>query len=406
MEFAFTEEQQMIRDTAESFLKEVSTSEAIRSAMATDMGYDPELWKTICTDLYWQAIHIPEEYGGMGLGYVEMVAMMEQMGRYLLCSPFFSTVCLGANALIVAGTAEQKAEYLPQICEGKTATVAYTGASAAKFGGNWGADSIDVVAQPKGDQFILNGLIRFVPNGATSDILVIAARSPESQGEDGVSLFVLPADSDGVKCTVLPTMDQTSKQAEIVLENVAIPRSALMGEEGAAWTSLSTVIDLATIALAAEQMGGAQQVMDLTIEYTKERTQFNRPIAGFQAIKHKAADMMTRVEVARSGVYYAACVAQDAFAAASTGNASEENASEESTPGEFVNELPEAASITKSYCSDAYFKNTGEAIQMHGGVGFTWEYDVHLYFKRAKASEHFLGNGAYHRERLASMLLD
>jgi len=396
MEFAFTEEQQMIRDTAESFLQEVSTSEAIRTAMTTDMGYDPELWESICTDLYWQAIHIPEEFGGMGLGYVELVAMMEQMGRFLLCSPFFSTVCLAANALIIAGTEEQKASYLPQICEGKTATVAYTGASAAQRSGQWGADTINVIAEKTGDQFVLNGAVRFVADGATSDILVVAARSEGSQGEEGVSLFVLPADTVGVERIMLPTMDQTRKQAEIVFSDVSIPCNALMGSEGNAWSELSTVIDLATVALAAEQMGGAQQVMDLTVEYTKERKQFNRPIAGFQAIKHKAADMMTRVEVARSGVYYAACVAQDAFATAATGN----------NVGEFSEELPEAASIAKSYCSDAYFKNAGEAIQMHGGVGFTWEYDIHLYFKRAKASEHFLGNGTYHRERLASMLLD
>ncbi|OUS26914.1 acyl-CoA dehydrogenase [Gammaproteobacteria bacterium 45_16_T64] len=396
MEFAFTEEQLMIRDTAESFLKEVSTSEAIRTAMATDAGFDADLWKTICTDLYWQAIHIPEEFGGMGLGYVELVAMMEQMGRFLLCSPFFSTVCLGANALIIAGTEEQKALYLPQICEGKTATLAYTGLSAARSGGQWGAQTIDVVATSSGDEFVLNGTVRFVPDGASADILVIAARTAGSVGRDGVSLFVIPSDTAGVQRTLLKTMDQTRKQAEIVLDNVTVSASALMSKEGEAWTELSTVIDLATVALAAEQMGGAQQIMDMTVEYTKERTQFNRPIAGFQAIKHMAADMMTRVEVARSGVYYAACVAQDAFDLAATGN----------TDGEFSAELPEAASIAKSYCSDTYFKNAGDSIQMHGGVGFTWEYDVHLHFKRAKATEHQLGNGAYHRERIASLLLD
>jgi len=396
MEFAFTEEQKMIRDTAESFLQEVSTSEAIRAAMVTDKGYDPELWQSICNDLYWQAIHIPEEYGGMGLGYVELVAMMEQMGRFLLCSPFFSTVCLAANALIIAGTDEQKARYLPQICEGKTATVAYTGANAANRAGQWGSDTISLVAEKTGDQFVLNGAVRYVADGASSDVLIVAARSKGSQGDDGISLFVLPADTGGVELIMLPTMDQTRKQAEIIFNDVSLSSASIMGEEGRAWSDLSTVIDLATVALAAEQMGGAQQVMDHTVAYTKERTQFNRPIAGFQAIKHKAADMMARVEVARSGVYYAACVAQDAFELAATGNSA----------GEFAAELLEAASIAKSYCSDAFFKNTGEAIQMHGGVGFTWEYDVHLYFKRAKASEHFLGNGSYHRERLACMLLD
>lgn len=392
MEFAFTEEQQMIRDTAESFLAEVSTSEAIRTAMATEQGYDSELWQRICGELYWQAIHIPEEYGGMGLGYVELVAMLEQMGRYLLCSPFYSTVCLAANALIVAGNEDQKTEYLPKICEGLTATLAYTGTAAAIGGGQWRSEAITTIAKREGDQFFLNGTLRYVPDGTTADLLIIAARSEGSTEEEGVSLFAVPANLAGIERKTLPTMDQTRKQAEIVLNNVSVPTSALMGEEGQAWPQLEKVIDLATIALSAEQMGGAQQVLDMTVDYTKERTQFNRAIAGFQAIKHMAADMMTRVEVARSGVYYAACVAQEALDGSENG-------------GDLAGELSEAASIAKAYCSDAYFQSAGDALQMHGGVGFTWEYDVHLYFKRAKAAEHFLGNGAYHRERIAQLIL-
>lgn len=394
MDFAFTEEQLMIRDTAESFLAEVSTSEAIRAAMATDAGFDTELWQRICADMYWQAIHIPEEYGGLGLGYVELVAMLEQMGRFLLCSPFFSTVCLGTNALIVAGTDEQKAEFLPQICEGTTATLAYTGKAAGNFGGQWGSEAVEAIAKKDGDNYLLNGTLRYVADGATAQLLIVAARAEGTSGDEGVSLFVLPADTAGVERTWTPTVDQTRKQGEIVLNNVTVAASALMGAEGEAAANLAKVVDLATVAVAAEQMGGAAQVMDITIEYTKERTQFNRPIAGFQAIKHMAADMMTRVEVARSGVYYAACVAQDALGLGEEGQ------------GELAAELPEAASVAKSYCSDTYFKNAGDAIQMHGGVGFTWEYDVHMFFKRAKSSEHFLGNGAYHRERLAALLLD
>ncbi len=385
MEFAFTEEQQMIRDTAEAFLAEVSTSEAIRKAMATEQGYDDAVWQRICGEMYWQAIHIPEEYGGMGLGYVELVAMLEQMGRYLLCSPFYSTVCLATNALLVAGSDEQKAEYLPQICEGSlTGTLAYTGAS-----GRWGADAVEATFRRDGDSYVLNGELRYVPDGHTAGLLVVAARAEGSTGENGISLFLLPADSAGVSRSWLPTLDQTRKQAQISLANVAVPASALMGEEGAAWPQLSRIIDLATVAVAAEQMGGTQQVLDITVDYAKERSQFNRPIASFQAIKHKAADMMLRAEAARSAVYYAACVAQEAIEGS-----------------ELAGELPEAASIAKAYCSDAYFKNAGEAIQIHGGVGFTWEYDVHLYFKRAKASEHFLGNGSFHRERVAQLLLD
>ena len=389
MEFAFTEEQLMIRDTAESFLAEVSTSEAIRSAMATDSGYDSALWERICTDLCWQALHIPEDCGGLGLGYVELVAMMEQMGRYLLCSPFFSTVCLAANALIVAGTPEQKADYLTRIAMGATATLAYTGQDASKRGGEWGCDAVGLTVERSADGFVLDGTLRYVPDGAGAEILVVAARSAGSSGDQGVSLFVIPADTAGIERKWLPTMDQTRKQAELVFSRVNLPATSLMGTEGEAGPNLTRIIDLANVALAAEQVGCAQRVLDMAVDYSKERVQFNRPVASFQAIKHKAADMMTRVEVARSGVYYAACVAQEAM-----------------EQGAMAAELPDAASIAKSYAADACFLNAGDSLQIHGGVGFTWEYDVQLFFKRAKASEHFLGNSAWHRERLARQLLD
>lgn len=350
MEFAFTQEQQMIR------------------AMATEQGYEDEIWQRIYGEMYWQAIHIPEKYGGMGLGYVELVAMLEQMGRYLLCSPFFSTVCLATNVLIIAGTTEQKSKYLNLISEGQlTATVAYTSCN-----GKWDAAAIEAIVAKQGDDYVLNGTYRYVPDGHSSDLLIVAARSEGSVGVEGISLFAIPADTDGVTRTWLPTMDQTRKQAEVVFKNVTLSSDYLMREEGNAWVLLKKVIELATIATAAEQVGGSQQVLDLTVAYTKERVQFGRPVAGFQAVKHQAADMMLRTEVARSAVYYAACVADESI-----------------NGGPLAGELSEAASVAKAYCSDGYFKNAGDAIQLHGGVGFTWEYDVHLYFKRAKSSELF-----------------
>lgn len=385
MDFSFTEEQQMIRDTAEAFLTEISSSNAIRNAMATEQGYEDEVWQRICGEMYWQALHIPEEYGGLGLGYVELVVMLEQMGRYLLCSPFFSTVCLGANALIIAGTDEQKQKYLSQICEGSlTATLAYTGNN-----GQWDASAIQATVASQNNDYVLNGTYLYVPDGHTADLLIVAVRNEGSIGEHGISLFAIPANTPGVKRTWLPTMDQTRKQAEIILDNVTLSEESLMAELGNAWPQLNKVIQLATIATAAEQTGGSQQTLDLTVAYSKERVQFGRPVAGFQAVKHQAADMMLRTEVARSAVYYAACVAEEAI-----------------NSGPLAGELAEAASVAKSYCSDGYFKNAGDAIQLHGGVGFTWEYDVHLYFKRAKSSELFLGNAAFHREQVAKMLLD
>ena len=385
MEFAFTDEQEMIRDTAAAFLAEVSDSEAIRRAMDTEQGYDSELWSRICGEMYWQAIHIPEAYGGMGLGYVEVVAMMEQMGRYLLCAPFFSTVCLAANALLLAGNEEQKTQWLGQLCAGElTATLAFNGGSS-----DWDAGSVSATWRREGDSYVLNGDYRYVIDGHSADLLIVAAREEGTSGEQGISLFLLPADTAGVSRRWLPSMDQARKQAAVQLDGVVMPGGALMGEAGQAWTALAQVIDLATIALAAEQVGGCQQLLDMTVEYTGERVQFGRTIASFQAVKHKAADMMLKTEVARSAVYYGACVAQEALEG-----------------GPLAGELAEAASVAKSYCSDAYFSIAGDSIQLFGGVGFTWEYDVHLYFKRAKSSEHLLGNGALHRERLAALLLD
>jgi alkylation response protein AidB-like acyl-CoA dehydrogenase len=353
--------------------------------MVTESGYDSELWRRICNELYWQAIHVPEEYGGMGLGYVELVATLEQMGRYLLCSPFFATVCLAGNALLVAGSDAQKAHWLGRLCEGRlTATLAFNGGCA-----RWDAKSVTTTWRRDGDDFLLDGDYRYVIDGHTAELLVLAAREEGSTGQEGISLFLLPADTEGLVRQWLPTMDQTRKQAALTLSDVRLGGDALMGEAGKGWPALSRVIDLAAVALAAEQVGGCQSLLDMTVQYTSERVQFNRTIASFQAVKHKAADMMLQTEVARSAIYYAACVAQEAIEGGPLGD-----------------ELAEAASVVKSYCSDAYFAVAGDSLQLFGGVGFTWEYDVHLYFKRAKSSEQMLGNGAEHRERLAGMLLD
>lgn len=384
MEFKFTEEQQMIRDTAESFLIENSTSEAVRNAMATELGYDPQLWQQICGELYWQAIHIPEEYGGMGLGMVELVAMLEQMGRYLLCSPFLSTVGLGVNALLVAGTDEQKNTFLPEIVAGRTATVAYTSDN-----GRWDSAAVQATWRAEGAGYVLDGHWRYVPDGHSSDLLILAARAEGSTGSEGISLFVIDTAVTEIQRQALPTMDQTRKQGQIEARQLRVPASALMGAEGQAWPQLEKVIDLACVAVAAEQVGGAQQSLDITLDYIKERVQFGRTIASYQAVKHKAADMMLKVEAGRSAAYYAACVAAEALAG-----------------GDLGEELPDAASVAKAWCSDAFFFNAGCGIQLHGGVGFTWEYDIQLYFKRAKSSETLFGDGARHRERLAVQLLD
>jgi len=377
MDFAFTEEQEELRESARGFLAEFSGSEQVRHAAESELGYDPELWGQLGAELGWTSVVIPEQYGGLGLSYVELVALLEVMGSNLLCSPFFASVCLGGNALLVGGSEEQKQEHLPGIAEGLTrATLASTEA-----GGRWDAAGIEAVARSDGGDFVLNGVKKFVVDGHCADLLIVAARSEGSSGEAGVSLFVVPGEAPGVERRALPTMDQTRRQAEITLRDVRIPASALMGEEGAGWGPLKKALELAAVALSAEQVGGAQRCLDMAVEYAKEREQFGRPIGSFQAIKHKCADMMVRVESARSAAYYAGCVI-----------------AEES------DELSTVASLAKAYASDAYFQCAADSLQIHGGVGFTWEYDVHLYFKRAKSSEILLGDAAYHRELLARQI--
>jgi len=377
MNFTFTEEQEELRRAARGFLDDHSSPEKVRAAMQDERGYDADTWRRVGAELGWPSVIIPEAYGGIGLTYVELVALMEEMGRTLLCSPFFSTVCLAGNALLAAGTEEQKQEHLPAIAAGeKTATVAYT-----ESNGRWDAFAVQAVARRDGEEFVLSGTKTFVVDGHTSDLLVIAARTEGSSGEGGISLFVVPADTPGIERRALPTMDQTRRQAEIGLDEVRVPAASLMGEEGEGWKPLSHALDLATIALSAEQVGGAERVLDMTVEYAKERKQFGRPIGSFQAIKHKCADMMVLVESARSASYYAGY-------AASVGDP----------------EMPVLAALAKAYCSDAYFRCAAESVQIHGGVGFTWEYDVHLYFKRAKSTETLLGDAAYHRELVAQRI--
>ncbi|MCH7867958.1 MAG: acyl-CoA/acyl-ACP dehydrogenase [Myxococcales bacterium] len=378
MNFAFNEEQEELRSMARTFLDENSGSEQIRNAMESELGYDPEVWRQIGAELGWTSVHIPEEYGGLGLGYVELVALMEIMGGSLLCAPFFSSVCLAANALLVAGSEEQKKEYLPGIAAGTTrATLAYSGSS-----GSWDASSVEVVARRTGDEFVLHGKTSFVVDGHCADLIIVAARSDGSVGREGVSLFVVPVGTQGLRRKLLPTMDLTRRLAEIEFDEMRLPASALLGEEGGGWPGLSRTLDLAAIALAAEQVGGAQRCLDLAVAYAKEREQFGRPIASFQAIKHKCADMMVKVESARSAAYYAGC-------AVAEGNEAE---------------LDTVAPLAKAYCSDAYFQVAADCIQIHGGVGFTSEYDVHLYFKRAKSSESLLGDATFHRELLAQRI--
>ena len=377
MHFAFTEEQEELRETARAFLAECSSSERVRRAMASELGYEPDVWKRVGTELGWPAVIVPESCGGLDLGAVELVALLEVMGERLFCAPFFSTVCLAVNALCAAATEEQQRAWLPALAEGReTATLAF-----CEAGGRWDVDAVTTRVRRDGEGYVLDGCKRYVLDGHSADWLLVAAREDGSTGDEGVSLLRVSGRAEGVTATALPTMDQTRRLAQVELRGVQLGADACVGRAGAAAPALRQALDRAAIALAAEQVGGAQACLEASVQYAKERVQFGRPIGSFQAIQHKCADMMVAVESARSAVYYAACVAA------------------EETP-----ELSLAASLAKTTASEAFFRCAAESIQIHGGVGFTWEYDVHLYFKRARAGEHLLGTPDQHRERVAREL--
>lgn len=377
MNFAFSDEQEELKKSARRFCEEQYSSETVRRIMETDSGVDEELWIRMAQELGWQAMIIPEEYGGAGFGYIELIVLMEEMGRAVVAAPFFSTVCLAANTFLVAGTEEQKQEFLPGIADGtRIATLALTEES-----GRWDADGVTATYSKNGGDYTLNGKKMYVVDGHTANTIIVAARADGSSGEDGVSLFVVDSESPGLSRRALQTMDQTRKQAEVSLDGVNVAASAVVGEEGNAWPAITKVMDLASVALAAEQVGGAQMCLDMSVDYAKVRVQFGRPIGSFQAIKHKCADMLVEVESARSAAYYAGWAAR------------EDN-----------EELPVTAPLAKAYCSEAFFHCAAENIQIHGGIGFTWEHDAHLYFKRAKSSELMLGDPSYHRELLAQRI--
>jgi alkylation response protein AidB-like acyl-CoA dehydrogenase len=372
--FSFSDEQEELRQTVRRFLEDRSPPGEVRRLMETPEGCDRDVWRQLCGELGLAAVHIPEEYGGQGFSFAELGIVLEEAGRALLCAPYFASIALAANAILNAATETRKKELLPGLASGETiATLAL-----AEPDGRWDAAGVALTAAPADGAFRLDGTKSFVLDGHTADLIVVAARQPGSSGEDGLSFFTVPGDAGGLERRLLSTVDATRKQARLEFRGV---RAEPLGELGAGAPALARTLDQAAIALANEMVGGAQKVLEATVDYAKVRVQFGRPIGSFQAIKHRCADLLLDVELAKSAAYYAA-------AAAAEGD----------------EELPALASLAKSFCSDAYLKAAAENIQLHGGVGFTWEDDAHLYFKRAKSSEVFLGDPTYHRELLAQRL--
>jgi len=374
VDFAFSEDQEMLRRSARDFLAKECTPAVVRRLIEDGDAYDERLWKKIA-DLGWTGLGIPEEYGGVG-GFLELTVVLEESGRNLLPGPFFSTMGLAVPALIEAGTAAQKKEVLAAIAAGDArATLAVT-----EPAGRWDAAGVTLAARPAGEGWRLDGIKLFVPDAASADYTVVAARTREGD-EDGISLFLVKGRPQGMTVTALKTLDMTRRWYEVRFEGVELDRDSLMGAEGQGWQALKRALEWGAAAICAEMVGGAQHVLETSVEYAKTRQQFGKPIGIYQAVAHKLADMLLETESARSATYYAAW-AVDADAP----------------------ERSLAASIAKAYTSDAYRHAAGGGIQVHGGIGFTWEHEMHLYFKRAKASEVTLGDATYHRELVAQAL--
>ncbi|HEY2996639.1 MAG TPA: acyl-CoA dehydrogenase family protein [Methylomirabilota bacterium] len=377
MDFGFNQEQELLRATARKFFENECTSEFVRARMAEPAGVTDEFWKKLA-EQGWLGLIYPEEFDGTGLGFVDLTVLMEEMGRAVMPGPFFSTVLLGGLTIFEAGSAAQKKEWLSKISAGQAkATLAFTEPNA-----RWDAAGVTVSARESSGKFTLTGTKLFVLDAHVADVIVVAARTREGKRpEEGLSLFLVPKGAKGLDVKLLPTMDQTRKLCEVTFRDVTVGADALLGAKDQAWGPLSRVLDRATVALCAEMCGGAQRVLDMTTDYAKIRVAFGKPIGSYQGVKHRAADMLVEVENAKSLTYYAAW-------------AVDEN----------VPEAPLAASMAKAYVSDAYRRTAGAGIQLHGGIGFTWEHDLHLYFKRAKSSEFTFGDASYHRERVAQLI--
>lgn len=368
MDFAFTEEQDELRTMVRDLFSDVSSEDRVRELMATEAGYDARVWQQLA-ELGLTGLAIPEQYGGAGMTPIEVGVVAEEAGAALLCAPYLSTVGLATPALVHSGDDDACADYLPGIASGETiATVAWTEAD-----GSPDPAAGATAASQASDGWRLTGQKTYVLDGHVATLILVAAHT-----DAGLSLFAVTGDADGLTRTPLATLDQTRKQAQLDFANTP---ARLVGTDGAAAAVLARTFELAAITLAAEQVGGAQRALDLAVAYAKVRHQFGRPIGSFQAIKHTCADMLLEVESARSAAYYGLWAS-----------------------AELAEDLPSVAHLTKAYCSEAYSHVASKNIQVHGGIGFTWEHPAHLYFKRARSAQELLGSPEHHRERLAQQI--
>lgn len=379
MQFAFTDDQNLIRETAREFLSERASIAQLRKDIASPAGYDPALWQAMTQELGWAGISLPEAVGGSGLGMVELAILLEEQGRCLYGGPLLASAGFASALLLESPASEARDAMLARLASGEAiAAAAVTGDSGRASADAVAAELIEIEGG-----VALRGHAAFVLNGHVADVFVVVARDLRA-GRQGLALVAIDAGTAGLEIRKLAAMDLSRPYARLAFVN-AVPQ-AVLADGGS--TVVERGLHIAQVALAAEQLGAMQAVLELTTGYTSQRVQFGRVIGSFQAIKHRLADMMVVCEAARSAVYYAACVV-DEYRADPAGGAQE---------------LAEAAALVKVQCSNGFHDVAGNAIQLHGGIGFTWEYDTHLFFKRARATSNLLGSPQHHRERIAELI--
>ena len=392
----------MLRNSAREFLEVECPTSYVRDMELDERGYSHDMWNAMA-EMGWLGLPFPEEYGGEGLGFVELAVLLEEMGSALLPGPYFSTVVMAGVALAEAGSEDQKNEYLARLARGQLiATMAITEPS-----GLWEPRGIEATARRSDNGYVINGVKLYVPNAHVSDYVIVAARTGE--GDTDISLFIVPlfgggdgasaarpqALADGLSQTLLSTI-ASDRQSELVFDNVVVPESALLGDFNGGWDTVSTVLNWGAVGKCAEMLGGAQRVLDMTVRYAKERTQFGRAIGSFQAVQHHTADMAADVDGCRYMTYQAADTL--ALAQGAWGSEADRFTALLSQP------KGQPLAMAKAWVSDAYQRVCALSHQVHGAVGFTKEYDLQLYSRRAKAAELMFGDADYHLEAVASAI--
>jgi len=374
MDLDFTEDQKMLRTTARAFLTKECPKQLVREMEQDEKGYPPQLWLKMA-QLGWLGLPFPERYGGGGGSFLDLVVLLEETGRACLPGPFLSSVVLSGLPILAAGSEEQKQKFLPAIAQGKILTIALTEAD-----GSYEATSIKTKATSDKDDFIISGTKLFVPDAHIADYLLCLARTKEGSSEDeGLSLFIIDAKSQGISYTPLITI-ASDKQCEVIFDKVRVPRTSILGELDQGWGVVEKTLQYAAIAKCAEMVGTAQQVLEMSVEYAKQRVQFERPIGSFQAIQHHCANMLIDIDGMRYLTYQAGWLLSEGLPAA------------------------KEVAMAKAWVSQAIRRVTALGHQIHSGVGYTMDHDLQLYFRRGKAAEVIFGDANFHRELIASQL--